>query len=57
MCNRTALEQSELAHCHYCLRTFEAGLIRDWVIEPSPNSDNTALCPFCNIDMVIPFEK
>jgi len=35
--------------CYYCLKTFKKAKIQKWV-----DQGETALCPFCSIDAVIP---
>lgn len=60
--NREALQRSPLARCTYCLEIFEPSLIQDWLKEASPQKNihqedsETALCPFCGIDKVTPFQ-
>ncbi len=46
--NREALAEGGACGCFYCLRTFAAQEVKDWIHE------TTALCPHCGIDAVIP---
>ena len=57
--NRELLRQSDTASCFYCLASFPAGEILDWVDGPQNKSGEhddgvTALCPRCGIDSVLP---
>lgn len=49
--NRSALGQSHRASCYFCLRTFPAADVISWT-----DNGDTALCPFCRIDAVLPGE-
>lgn len=45
--------------CFYCCETFEPAEITEW-IDPTaddPQSGETALCPRCGIDSVIPLRE
>ncbi len=46
--NRAELEQSELCGCFYCMKVFPPTAIREWI-----DKDQTAMCPYCEIDSVI----
>jgi hypothetical protein len=47
--NRQLLSLGGPCGCFYCLRTFDAGEIKDWV-----DADGaTALCPYCGIDAIL----
>ena len=53
--HRDAIIQSNLCGCYYCEKTFKPEEILDWVDESSEYPDgNTALCPYCGIDSVLP---
>ena len=47
--NRPALAGSQAAGCFHCLASFAPSAITEWV-----DDDDTALCPHCGIDSVIP---
>ena len=47
--NRATLSNAERAACYYCLAIFSPAEIIDWVDE-----EQTALCPRCGIDSVLP---
>lgn len=47
--NRASVAQAVNVGCYFCLRTFAAGEVKEWV-----DQDNTALCPHCGIDSVLP---
>lgn len=49
--NFKVMKKDSLCGCFYCLKTFDASEVCDWVIES--NGEKTALCPYCNIDSVI----
>lgn len=51
--NRDAVQGTRQCGCFYCLQTFEASAVEDWVPE-SDGLEVTALCPFCGIDSVLP---
>ncbi len=46
--NRDMLARGGKCGCFYCLRTFDAGDVIQWV-----HDDATALCPLCGIDAVL----
>ena len=48
MKNKSQLENSQLAGCYYCLQTFPASEIKEYV-----DKGLTALCPHCGIDSVV----
>ena len=47
--NRRALEHSDQAGCYYCKKIYNAALVTDFL-----ENEETALCPKCGIDSVIP---
>ena len=47
--NIEELDKYDMCGCYYCIRTFEV----DEILEFTDNG-NTALCPHCGIDAVIP---
>lgn len=47
--NRDALFKAGEVSCYSCLRTYPVALINKWT-----DRRNTAWCPYCNIDAVIP---
>lgn len=46
--NRAAVETSECG-CYFCTRTFHGSAVAEWT-----DGGETALCPFCGIDAVLP---
>ena len=46
--HRNEIERSERCGCFYCLRTFAAKDIQEWIDDGA-----TAMCPHCGIDSVI----
>ena len=47
--HKTALEASEMAACYECLQVFPVAEISEFT-----DAGETALCPFCGIDAVLP---
>lgn len=47
--NKKALASAERCGCFYCCAIFSPVAIKEWVEE-----EDTALCPHCSIDSVIP---
>ena len=47
--NKVALQQSDKAGCYYCKKIYDASLVIDFL-----ESEETALCPKCGTDSVIP---
>jgi hypothetical protein len=45
--NRNTLKDQ--SGCYYCLKTFETKQIKEWT-----DQGETALCPFCSVDSVVP---
>ena len=56
--HRERVLAAERCGCFYCCSEFEPSAITNWVDPPSDDmqSGNTALCPKCGIDAVIPLE-
>jgi hypothetical protein len=50
--HRAALEASQWAGCFYCLCMFKPHVIREWI-----DDGETALCPLCAVDSVLPMEQ
>ena len=50
--NRQELFSVKQAACFHCLKVFNVNLIRNW-----EDAEQTAICPYCNIDSVIPVNK
>ncbi len=50
--HKSEILQSEVCGCFYCLEIFPPNKIERWVDEDI-NSEQTALCPECDIDSVI----
>jgi len=49
MRNKTALESVAKAGCYQCLEIYETKEIKEWT-----DQGQTALCPKCHVDSVIP---
>lgn len=47
--HRTAIEDSDICGCFYCLETFKPAEIERWLNEGA----GTAICPHCQIDSVL----
>lgn len=47
--NRLRLVRANIVGCFWCMRVFPPTLIREWI-----DQNETALCPKCGIDSVIP---
>jgi len=52
--NRGLLTASTLAGCFYCLATFPSAAVERWTYEDPQRPANTALCPRCGVDSVLP---
>lgn len=50
--NRESIFSDTLCSCYYCRNKFLGGEIKEWIRK----GENTALCPKCGIDSVIPFD-
>lgn len=46
--HREEILKSNQCGCFYCFKTFKPEEIKDWI-----DQEQTAICPFCNIDSVI----
>jgi hypothetical protein len=53
--HRQEVLASAICGCFYCRKTFEPSAIQDWVDEVD-GVGQTALCPSCGIDAVLPLE-
>jgi hypothetical protein len=56
-CNYDAIQSSTECACVYCLEKYAPALINDWCNDYDKTSDKylqTAICPKCGIDSVIP---
>ena len=53
-CNRRNVLVADVCGCFYCLRMFHPSTITEWVDENEEGVGQTALCPHCGIDSVIP---
>lgn len=49
--HKAEIQTSSLGGCFYCLDTFDAAEIIEWIKEP--NGGETAICPMCGIDSVL----
>jgi hypothetical protein len=47
--HRSAVERSARCGCFYCLHVFSPDAIVEWT-----DDDQTAICPHCGIDSVLP---
>ena len=48
--HRSRVESAQRCACFYCKRFFTAAEITEWV----DSNEDTALCPLCGIDSVVP---
>ena len=61
--NREEVEASSRCACFYCQEVFRATEVKDYIVEPSMDYRETALCPRCGADTIlgdaagIPFYK
>lgn len=51
--NKMMLKSANLCACFYCGTVFNYSDIKNWISGLTDESD-TALCPYCQIDSVIP---
>ncbi len=49
--NKSLILESNRCGCFYCKKMFDPDKINEWIKD---KLDETAVCPFCNIDSVIP---
>lgn len=49
MHNKKELEKSAMCGCFHCLALFDPKEIKEWT-----DDGNTAVCPFCFIDAILP---
>jgi hypothetical protein len=49
--HKEALQNAKLCGCFYCSRTYGPSEINEWI-----DGGDTALCPRCSIDSVIPLD-
>ena len=47
--HKDLIMKSKKCGCFYCIKTYSPKEIKEWV-----DDDNTALCPHCEIDAVLP---
>lgn len=50
--NKDVLNKTDKCGCFYCLRQFAPSEIKEYIRK----GEETALCPYCNIDAVLPGE-
>jgi hypothetical protein len=48
--NKNTLEMVKECSCYYCFKVFSPSEIKEWV----DKEQDTAICPYCGIDAVIP---
>ena len=48
--NRSAILKDKKCGCFFCMKIFSPDEITEWIED---KTDNTAMCPYCNIDSVI----
>ena len=51
MCNKEELINAKKCGCFYCLKIFNPNEIKEWIKD---KNGDTALCPYCTIDAIIP---
>lgn len=49
--NREAIKASEYAGCYACLAIFKSSDVTEWIED---TGGDTAMCPKCEIDSVVP---
>jgi len=49
--NKQDVVNSTLCSCYYCLKVFDSNEVTKWI-----DNSETAICPYCQIDSVVPFE-
>lgn len=54
--HRPQILGSEMCGCFYCCSTFPSTTIKEW-IDDRDGVGQTALCPRCGIDSVLPLER
>jgi hypothetical protein len=47
--HRSLIEKSKIVGCFYCMSMFLPSTIKEWI-----DDGQTALCPICHIDAVLP---
>lgn len=50
--NMAKVSESETCQCFYCTQTYPANTVVDF--EPEDDGNNTAICPMCYMDTVLP---
>ena len=55
--HETAVQESFICGCFYCLSTFYPTEITDWTSYTHDGCERTAACPKCGIDAVLPTSK
>lgn len=50
--NKKNIESSLICGCYFCVSIFNSKDIKDWADE-----GETAICPLCGIDAIVPDEK
>lgn len=48
--NKEQIIASKRCGCFYCLKIFNSNEIKEWI----KDEKETAICPYCNIDALIP---
>lgn len=51
MRNKSALAFVNECACYHCVKIFSTREIKEWTDE-----DNTAICPYCQVDSVLPVQ-
>ena len=52
--NRKEILQSKTCGCFCCLRQFNIDKITKWIDEDEDGVGQSALCPFCEVDAILP---
>lgn len=47
--NREAVSNSDVCSCYFCLGSFSTSDISDWA-----DDGDTAICPHCDVDAILP---
>lgn len=51
--NAEAIKKAGRCSCYFCMRTFNASEVEDWIVEIC---GETAICPHCTVDALLPGE-
>lgn len=49
MHNRKDIERAQICGCFHCMKIFASSEVKEWT-----DNEDTALCPHCSVDAVLP---